>query len=86
MSDLKCPAWIGTLTLKVGDPLQVYTKIHLDDENVDFDWLCDRPAEYSINGTVLCQFHALSVQNGSVWRKWFDDLQPTHENKREVTE
>jgi len=50
----------------------------------DFDWLCDRPAEYSINGTVLCQFHALSVQNGSIWRKWFDDLQSTHENKREV--
>ena len=75
MPDLKCPAWIGTLTLK---------KVHIDDENFDFDWLCDKPAEYSINGTVLCHHHALSIQNKSVWRKWFDDLQPTHENKREV--
>ena len=51
------------------------------------DWLCDRPAEYQINGTIMCRSHALSVQTEPAWRSWLDGLQspgPDGGKQREV--
>jgi len=46
----------------------------------DYDWSCDKPAEYAISGTILCKYHASAVQeDGNPWKRWFDDLQPTRD-------